>query len=173
MSTQPSQEEQKENMYIIDSESPAELARLLHQDRLYTKTLGLFPESLDISTVRSVLDIACGPGGWALDVATRFPSIQVTGIDISVRMIEYAQAQAEAQQVSNTNFAVMNALKPLGFPDSSFDLVNARTIGFLPKAAWSGLLRECRRVTRPGGSICLTEGEMGGQMARSASYSSI
>lgn len=164
MSTSSSfQNGQNESSYVIDAENPAELARLMHQDRLLAKVLGLFPESLDLSGFRSILDIGCGPGGWALEVANRFPSIQVTGFDISVRMIEYAQAQAEAQQVRNARFTVMNALKPLDFASNSFDLVNARAIGgFMPRTAWPGLLQECRRIIKPGGFICLTEGEFGG-----------
>ena len=53
----------------------------------------------------------------------------------------------------------MNLLKPLDFPDSSFDLVNVRFINFLPAAAWPQLVQEFRRITRPGGFIRLTESE--------------
>src|SRR5262249_48084099 len=37
----------------------------------------------------------------------------------------------------------------------------ARFIGFFPKKVWLPLLQECRRITRPGGIIRLTEIEMG------------
>src|SRR5579872_5078914 len=138
-----------ENTYILDSESASEMARLVGQDRLITQGMGgLFPERNDISNLRDVLDIACGPGGWVCDVAFANPDIQVTGIDISNKMIEYARATAWSQKLENASFSVMDALKPLDFPDNSFDMVNARfLVAFMPKAAWPKLLEECVRIT--------------------------
>ena len=64
--------------YVIDVESPAETARLMKQDRLLTECMGgVFPEGVDLSTSTAILDLACGPGGWALDVAFAYPHIQV------------------------------------------------------------------------------------------------
>ncbi len=148
-----------ENTYILDAESAAEMARLTNQDRLITKGMGgLFPERDDVSTMSDILDIACGPGGWAIDVAYEYPEIQVVGIDISRTMIEYARAQAKTQGLSNVSFRIMDALKRLDFPANSFDLVNARfLVGFMPKVAWPKLLQECMRITRPGGILRLTE----------------
>lgn len=150
-----------ENEYFIDVENAAEMARLMHQDRLTTKGMGgVFPERPDFSMFHNILDIACGPGGWVLDVAFEDPSIQVMGIDVSNIMIEYARAQAWTQGLNNASFRVMDALKPLDFPDASFDLVNARFIfAFMPPAAWHSLMHECARIVRPGGIIRLTETE--------------
>ncbi len=163
MSTPPPSS-QNNHPYFIEAENAAEMARLMHQDRLLTKSMGgVFPERLDLSHVNTVLDVACGPGGWILDVARTYPSIEATGIDISTIMIEYANAQAWTQGLSNAKFQVMNALKPLEFPDNSFDLVNARLlVGFMTQATWPQLLQECWRITRPGGIICWTEGDQFG-----------
>jgi len=121
---------------------------------------GLLPErSNDFSGIYRVLDVACGPGGWAQEVAFAHPEMEVTGFDISPAMIDYARMQAQVQGLNNASFLVMNLLKPLDFPDSSFDLVNARFINFLPAAAWPQLVQEFRRITRPGGFIRLTESE--------------
>ena len=150
-----------ENAYIIDVESAAELARLLHQERHLTKSMGgLLAEQTDIEDMHDILDIACGPGGWALEVADRYTHIKVVGIDISQSMIEYARALAKAQKLKNVEFLVMDALKPLDFPNASFDLVNARFIqGFMSPHAWPALLQQCLLVCRPGGIIRLTEAE--------------
>ena len=150
-----------ENEYFIDAENAAEMARLMHQDRLTTKGMGgVFPERSDFSTIHDILDIACGPGGWVLDVAFEHPTINVMGIDISSIMVEYARAQAWTQGLNNASFRVMDALKPLDFADAAFDLVNARFIfAFMPPAACPQLVDECVRVTRPGGIIRLTETE--------------
>ena len=157
----PSDHPQNENTYFIEAENIAEMARLLNQDRLLTKSMGsLFPEHSDLSTIHDILDIACGPGGWALDVAKTYPHTQVVGIDISQLMTEYARTQALKHRVSNAQFRVMNAFEPLDFPDNSFDLVNARFISpFMSPTAWPQLIQECRRILRPGGVIRLTEPE--------------
>ena len=151
----------KSNVYISDPESGAEMARLIDQDRLVTKGMGgLFPErSNDFSGIHRVLDGACGPGGWALEIAFKHPEIEVVGLDVSQAMIDYANAQARVQGLENASFQVMNLLKPLEFPDNSFHLSNVRFVNFLPAAMWPQFVRELARVTRPGGFIRLTESE--------------
>jgi SAM-dependent methyltransferase len=77
-------------------------------------------------------------------------------------MIAYASAQAQVQQRANVSFRVMDILKPLDFPEASFDLVNARFIsGFMLRDKWPLLFREVLRVLRPGGILRLTEPEAG------------
>ena len=152
---------QSENTYFIDAENAAEMARLTNQDRLMTKSMGgLFPERLDLTQIHDILDIGCGPGGWVLDVAREYPEKQVVGIDISTLMVEYARYQAYIQGLNNISFRVMNALEPLDFRDSSFDMVNVRFIsGFMPSVVWSRFMQECLRIMRPGGVVRLTEPE--------------
>jgi ubiquinone/menaquinone biosynthesis C-methylase UbiE len=149
-----------DSVYFNDPENVAEMARLLGQDHLITKGMGgLFSERFDLSGVHRILDVACGPGGWALEVASTYPEIEIVGVDVSRAMIAYANAQARVQGLDKASFQVMDIQKPLNFPDGSFDLVNARFINFLPAAAWPGLMREFGRITRPGGVIRLTESE--------------
>ncbi|MFL5659674.1 MAG: class I SAM-dependent methyltransferase [Ktedonobacteraceae bacterium] len=150
------------NNYFIDAESAEETARLMHQDRLITKGMeGVFSERSDISSMHHIVDLACGPGGWVLDVAFAYPGVEVMGVDISETTIRYAHAQAKVQGLNNADFRQMDITKPLDLPDSFYDLVNARFLGFLPKAAWPKLVKECLRITRPGGTIRLTESEWG------------
>lgn len=152
-------ENQSERTYVFDPENVAEMARLINQSRLLTQCLGgLFPEEIDLAHLDNVLDIACGPGGWALDVAHGYPYMQITGVDISKLTTEFAQYMARERALSNAEFKLMNVLKPLEFPDNSFDIVNARLlIGLMPARVWPDFIQECRRVTRPGGYTILTE----------------
>lgn len=153
----------QENGYVIDPENEMEMVRLMLHDHLVTRGMGgLFPEHYDLSIIHDALDVACGPGGWGLDMARTYPKIQVVGIDISQRMIDYAQVQTWVRGLSNASFRVMNVTEPLDFLDGSFDLVNARFLfGFMLPTAWPNLLRECLRVLRPRGIIRLTEAEWG------------
>lgn len=153
----------QENTYLMDLESAEEMARLMDQDRLITAGMGgIFPEQIDLSRVQRVLDLGCGPGGWALDVAGTYPDMEVIGVDISERMIVYAREQAEAQRRTNASFQVMDILQRLDFSDGSLDLVNARMISSLtPRDKWPMLFQECRRVLRPRGIMRLTDLEVG------------
>lgn len=154
--------QQSENTYILDVANAAEMVRLMHQSDLVTRGMGgLFPRDLEITPAARILDVACGSGGWVLDVAFTYPKVKVVGIDISGAMIEHARTRAWASGLENAHFQDMDALKPLGFPMRSFDLVNARFLGaVLPKAMWSPFVGECLRVLRPGGVVCLTEAEL-------------
>ncbi len=147
----------QENTYFINAESAAEMNRLTIQDRLLTREMGsLLPKDVDPSTIHKVLDIACGPGGWVLDLATTYRHMDVIGVDLSEKMISYANSR----KWPNTSFRLMNILQPLDFPDNTFDFVNARLLfALMPKAAWPTLLNECMRIMQPGGILRLTECE--------------
>lgn len=153
------------NICAIDAKSDAEQSHLIKQEVLLNKAMGgplaeQAEEALD--SIHAVLDLGCGPGGWVHTVAQTYPQMQATGIDISTTMIAYAQAMGRAMHLSNAHFHVMDATKPLDFPDASFDLVNARLIsGFLLPEQWPLLMEECKRLLRPGGILRLTEGEWG------------
>jgi len=149
--------------YALDAENAAEMARLMVQDRVINQAMGgVLPEQTDLPQVYHVLDIACGPGGWLLDVVTQYPHMHGVGIDISHLMIEYATSLATSQRLSNVQFQEMDATKPLHFPDNTFDLVNGRIfVGFLSREQWPALIQECARITKPGGLLRLTEAEWG------------
>jgi ubiquinone/menaquinone biosynthesis C-methylase UbiE len=137
------------------------MVRLIKQARITTKGLGsLFPEPVNPALIHDVLDIACGPGEWVLHVAQAYPHVQITGIDISHTMIQFAKNISGA--TPNAQFQIMDILQPLDFPDNSFDLVNIRFIfGFMKTSDWPKLLQEGRRILRPGGVLVLTEPEFG------------
>ncbi|HLG61849.1 MAG TPA: class I SAM-dependent methyltransferase [Ktedonosporobacter sp.] len=153
--------EKAANSYIINVESGAEMARLIDQDKFVTKCMGgLFPEIPDLAKVGSTLDVACGPGGWAQELAYTYPDMRVVGIDISQRMIEYAKALSQVQGLDNAEFRVMDLLQPLDFPDASFDLINARfLVGFVHADGWVPLMKELMRILRPGGTIRFTDSD--------------
>ena len=153
------QTSQDENTYIFDPESAQEMARLINQDRFFTQTMGgPLAELPTLPPEANVLDLACGPGGWALDVAYERPDVEVCGVDISRIMVDYANARARSQQLFNVSFGVMDILQPLDFAAASFDMINARLLYVaLKREAWPSLIAECKRLLRPGGILRLTE----------------
>lgn len=149
--------------FVQNRENEEELLRLTIQDRMITSLMGgILPEQSDPTIFRRVLDIGCGTGGWIIEAAQSYPGMSLFGIDVSKPIIEYARAQAVAAQVADcVEFALMDALLILEFPDAYFDLVNTRCSGsFMRTWDWPKLLSEMHRVTRRGGVIRLTEPEI-------------
>jgi ubiquinone/menaquinone biosynthesis C-methylase UbiE len=155
------QQENPNTYFVQDRSNQEELRRLQIQDQMITTGMGgVLPEQEDPAQFRNVLDVACGTGGWLIEVAKTYPSItQLVGIDVSQSMIDYANTQASAQGVSDrVSFHVMDALATLKFPNKSFDLVNQRLgVSFLRLWDWSRILSEYQRVARPGAIIRITE----------------
>jgi SAM-dependent methyltransferase len=154
----------REDNYVMDTKNGAEMARLIDQHQLFTKHMGgLFPLDVDLSTIHDVLDLACGPGSWVQDVAFEHMDIDVTGVDISKAMVDYARTMARVQGLDNAHFEIMDIRQRLDFFDDTFDFVNIRFLSLsLSPAEWPGLLAECKRVLKPGGILRLTEADDGG-----------
>ncbi len=151
-------EEPRESTYMLLTESDAETARLINHDQVITGTTGLLPPGLALHDGDRILDVACGPAGWARHLAIKYPSSEVLGIDISQTMLDYARASIQAQQLPNISFQLMDITKPWKLADASFDLVNARTmVTFLSAEKWPQVIAEMLRVLVPGGTLVLTE----------------
>lgn len=157
---------ERANTYVVQklSHQKEEQRRLQLQDHLMTAVLGgPLPEQLEPTRFSRVLDVACGTGGWLIELAKSFPdTTQLIGVDISKRMVEIASATAKEQQIQDrVSFRVMDALSLVGFPDNSFDLTNLRlALSFLRRWEWPQALRELQRVTRRGGVVRLTEADL-------------
>jgi ubiquinone/menaquinone biosynthesis C-methylase UbiE len=150
--------------YVQDRQSEQELERLTIQGQMMTRAMGgPLPEQADPSSFRRVLDVACGPGEWVIETAKTYPTMSLTGIDISQSMIKYAREQAVTQHMEDrVSFHVMDALLILEFPSSFFDLVNLRCcVGFMRTWDWPKMINEMRRVTRAKGVVRITDAEAG------------
>jgi demethylmenaquinone methyltransferase/2-methoxy-6-polyprenyl-1,4-benzoquinol methylase len=95
----------------------------------------------------AALDLACGTGDIAFELARR--GAAVTGLDLTLRMLQLARAKPGAP--GRVRF-VTGDMMALPFPDRSFDLV---TTGYgirnVPRI--EPAIAEIRRVLRPGGVL--------------------
>lgn len=100
-----------------------------------------------------ILDVGCGPGSITIDLARHVPLGHVTGVDTAAASdtLAKARAQAEKEGVRNVEFRVGDALA-LPFPDGTFDVVHAHQV-LLHVDDAVGMLREMRRVAKPGGLV--------------------
>jgi demethylmenaquinone methyltransferase/2-methoxy-6-polyprenyl-1,4-benzoquinol methylase len=99
----------------------------------------------------TVLDLACGTGDLALDIARRLPSARVTGLDASAAMIDLAEERRVTAQAERVAFTVGD-MSALNVPDASVDLITAG-YGFRNVPDYRVALREAARVLKPGGRL--------------------
>jgi demethylmenaquinone methyltransferase / 2-methoxy-6-polyprenyl-1,4-benzoquinol methylase len=119
----------------------------LGQDRLWRRAAA---QATGLADGEVAVDVACGTGALAEELATLAPGASVVGLDFSWEMVRRAGTGA-----AGPRFAVADALR-LPLADGSVDVV---TIAFglrnLPEPA-RGLL-EFRRVLRTGGRLVVCE----------------
>jgi SAM-dependent methyltransferase len=110
---------------------------------------------LPMSRYENVLDVGCGTGFPAIELAERLGSgSTVTGLDTWAEAIKRAARKAAARNVNNVSFVNGDA-NALPFPDRSFDLI-VSNLGVNNFDDPLGALGECRRVARDGATLALT-----------------
>lgn len=138
-----------------------EISRLDMQHFMFRWELGddvLAP----VTNPSAILDVACGTGRWARDMARRFPQARIIGFDINAAQIERSLAEGAARGndllPKNCTFLAGDALQRFAFAEGTFDLVMARaTSAFMPANRYPDLIAEMTRVARPGGWIELRD----------------
>jgi ubiquinone/menaquinone biosynthesis C-methylase UbiE len=103
----------------------------------------------------SVVEIGCGPGFYARQLATRFPGISVIGVDWSASQVQWAQRRATNAGLANCTFRRFNALM-LPFEDARFQiLIASRLFTILPDPYRA--VAEMHRVLSSGGRCFVAE----------------
>ena len=133
--------------------------RLLHKERTnfqhyYFRRLfkSLYLAPLEKRQLGAVLDVGCGTGRWACEIALDFPRARVVGLDVEL------PRPGALITPPNLTFTPGNVLERLPFPDHSFDFVHQRMlVAAIPTMQWPVVVAELARVTRPGGWIELIE----------------
>jgi len=112
-------------------------------------------DAVATSSPGSVLDVATGPAGVALQLATR-TGAQVTGVDITLEMLRVGTANVERSQSAGRVDLLLARAEQLPFADGQFD---ALTFTYLLRyvAEPAAALKELARVVRPGGVVASLE----------------
>ena len=135
-----------------------------HQERLDRVWRPLGDSAIDRAAVQPgerVIDVGCGCGATALDLATKVGSTgSVVGVDVSTPMLRRARERTQAAGVTNLEFIQADASAHAFINDA--DLIFSRTgVMFFsdPVAAFANL----RRALRPGGRlafVCFRDREL-------------
>lgn len=108
----------------------------------------------------TILDVGSGPGTITIDLAQRVAPGVVTGLDYSADAVARAQENARQKGVENVKFVVGDAYN-LPFEDDSFDIVHThQTLQHVGRPV--DVLREMRRVVKPGGVVAAREVDWAG-----------
>lgn len=106
-----------------------------------------------------VLDVGCGVGSIALDLAPTVAPGRVVGIDADPGQIEVARASATERGVDNAEF-VTSSVYALPFSDATFDVVYANAVLMYVRDQVRALI-EVRRVLRPDGLAAVIDDDLG------------
>jgi len=146
----------------ICNDDVVEIARLTNHIPLLIFCLGGLVPGVpheDLSKMKAVLEVGCGPGVWMQEFTDANPGIQVTGIDTRPTMVD--QARKRLQEPNASALLVSSYTDQLPFNDASFDLVSMHCMSLLlEREKWASLLSECQRVLRSEGLIRVTEFEL-------------
>jgi ubiquinone/menaquinone biosynthesis methyltransferase len=99
----------------------------------------------DLNAPRCI-DLACGTGDVSIELATRFPKGQITGLDLTPAMIEVARRRCRKE---NVDFAVADMCRT-GLRDESVDVVTG-SYALRNAPVLDDAFREVWRVLKPGG----------------------
>jgi len=135
------------NTYIHGT-APGEQQRLATLNRL---TNAAFLEFLNVQPGMRVLEVGSGIGLLTCAVARSAPNVKVVGVEQSSEQIRSAPTDPAVQYIQGDAHR-------LEFPEASFDLVYARYV-LEHVANPETVLREMRRVTRPGCRVVACEND--------------
>ena len=114
------------------------------------------PRTLRLTKASNVLDVGCGSGRYALQVAETI-ECHVLGVDINEAGVRTAEQLAAASKISErVQFEVCDLAKPLRFGSAQFDAIFSNDV-LCHIPGRPALLRELFRVLRPGGRFLFSD----------------
>jgi len=129
------------------------------QDRLYDQARFLEPmvyEKIDFSNAQRIVEVGCGVGAETEILLERFPNLEIHGIDAAKEQIERAKKRLDKYIKQGRVKLSLGDAAHLPYKDNEYD--GAFVCFFLEHVGSPiEILKEVRRVLRPGGLIYCTE----------------
>jgi 16S rRNA G1207 methylase RsmC len=112
----------------------------------------LLLERLQIGPADDCLDLGCGYGPIGLFMARRAPQGETLMVDKDFMAVEYANANAQRNQVTNARAILSNAFDHID-PTLRFDLIASNIPAKVGKEMLSLILHDARQRLKPGGRL--------------------
>jgi SAM-dependent methyltransferase len=112
-------------------------------------------QKLDLQPGMRILDMTCGPGFYAIDLAKL--GCSVVGVDFSPAAIAYARQLAEAEGVAGRCTFVEQDVLQMDYDGQGFDaaLFIYGQLAVFPRDQAQTLLEKVACALRPGGRLCV------------------
>lgn len=142
---------------MFDSIAPAyDLMNRLMSFGLHRRWLARAVKEVAVASPSAVLDVATGTADVAVAIARRIPGACVTGVDLSLGMIEVGRGKVAKAGLGDRISLTQGDCMALSMPDNSFDAVTV-AYGVRNFERLADGYREMLRVLRPGGKLTVIE----------------
>ncbi len=112
--------------------------------------------TLENGSPARVLDVATGTADLSIELARRLPESQITGVDISEKMLDIGRKKVVKKKLDQRIELLYGDSEALEFPDNHFDAVTA-AFGVRNFENLEAGLQEMNRVLKPGGQLVVLE----------------
>jgi SAM-dependent methyltransferase len=115
--------------------------------------LNWFWDKLNLASEKRLLDVTCGPGLYAVELARR--GVHVTGVDFGPASIAYAKELAEGKGVADRCQFIQQDVRLMDFTGSNFDaaLFIYGQLAVFTREEAQQLLNQIAQSLRPGGRL--------------------
>lgn len=128
-------------------------------------------KTMDVQPGATAIDVCCGTCDWAISIAEASGTGEVVGLDFSENMLAVGERKVDAAGLRGQIELVQGNAMELPYEDNRFDYA---TIGFALRNVPDlvQVLKEMRRVVKPGGQVvCLELSKPTWQPFKAAYYS--
>lgn len=111
---------------------------------------------MNVQVGQNALDLCCGTCDWTIQLAQASKTGQITGLDFSPNMLMHGQQKIDKIGLTRQIRLIEGNAMALPFEDNTFDYI---TIGFGLRNVpdYMQVIREMRRVVKPGGKVVCLE----------------
>lgn len=103
-----------------------------------------------------LLDVGCGFARIAIEIAKRFPEVEITGIDLGEPLLDIGRKLISEHGFENQITLNIGDAHQLNFEDNSYDIViNSFMLHIVEDPV--SMLNEIERVAKPDASIIMTD----------------